>query len=71
MMLKKFSILKNGIGIKGQKGMQSNSRSKRCGNQMCYQINPKAFAIPILTALGQANLILVRIWIVNALGIIK
>ena len=30
------------------------------------KINPNAFAVPILTALGQADLIAVRIGIANA-----
>ena len=75
--IEKFSINENRKGIEGQKLCKQvrDQRSIEANNMLkCYYIakylNPKAFAIPILTALGQADLIAVRIGIVNALGFI-
>ena len=50
-----------------RRSMEANKRLK------CYsrrKIKPKAFAISVLTALGEAELIAVRIRIANALGFI-
>ena len=48
--IKKITILKNGIGIEGQK-VRKQVRDQRNSAQVLLEIekNPKAFAIPILT----------------------
>ena len=50
--------------------MEANRRFKCYSNQR-KKINPKAFAIPILTALAQAELIAVRRGVANALEFIS
>ena len=62
----------NGVGIEGQKSLQTSQRSnndKEIWKQIkgsiiisqIMKINPKAFAISILTALGQVDQIVARI----------
>ena len=46
--IKIFAILKNGIGIKGQKSTQTSYRSMNSA-LVLLEINPKAFVIHILT----------------------
>ena len=69
-----MSILKNGIGLKGQKVHKQvkDQRSMKANKKLkCYQIMPKAFAISFLTALGQADLIAITKGMANALGFIS
>ena len=71
--IKKFAILKNGIRIEGQKSTQTSQRSKKWYPSVIrkLKINPKAFAIPILTmAIYLAYVITVKIGMANALGFI-
>ena len=69
--IKKFAILKNGIGIEGQK-ICKHVRDQRNSAQVLLEIekNPKAFAIPILTGY-LADMVTVRKGIANALGFFK